>query len=110
MRFDAPRLQHLHQMRGVLLDIRRIAGYVGYREKFAQLADDAILVVHPVVADFLRDLRRRRRSGLLREHLRRKKREQQRNQDVPQESASSNIPVLTTKALEHFSNGISTAN
>src|SRR5260370_16454129 len=97
-------------MRGVFLDVRRIARHVGNRKKFAQLADDAVLVVHPVVADFLRNLRRRRRSGLLREHLRRKKRERQRNQDVSQGTASSNIPVLTTKALELFLKGISRVN
>ena len=65
--FDPACLQHLHQMRGILLNIWRVASDVGNRKEFAQLADDAVLVIHPVVADFLYDLRGRRRSRLLRE-------------------------------------------
>ncbi len=62
MRFDPPRLQHLDQVCRVLLYVLRVARDVRDGKEFAQLAHDAVLVVHPVVTHFLRDLRRRRRN------------------------------------------------
>ena len=62
MRFDPTRFEHLDQMRRILLDVRCVAGNVGDRQEFAQLADDAVLVVHPIVAHFLSNLCRHRRS------------------------------------------------
>src|SRR2546430_11395218 len=42
MRFDSPRLQHLHHMRRVLLDVRCVARNVRDGKEFAQFADDAV--------------------------------------------------------------------
>jgi len=43
-------------MSGVLLDVFGVAGDIGNGEEFGELADDAVFVVHAVVADFLSDL------------------------------------------------------
>ena len=42
-------------MSGIFLDVGGIAGDVGDGEKFGEFADDAIFVVHAIVADFLDD-------------------------------------------------------
>jgi len=42
-------------MRRVSLDVRRVAGDVGNRKKFAQLPDDAVFIGHAIVAHFPRD-------------------------------------------------------
>src|SRR5260370_1321015 len=54
------------QMRRVLLDVWRVARNVGDGKEFLQLAHDAVLVVYPVVAHFLRHFPRAWRSRLLR--------------------------------------------
>ncbi len=97
MRFDAPRLQHLHQMRRVFLDVRRVARNVGDRKKFAKFPDDAVFILHPVFAHCLRDLRRRRRSWLLRESRGRQKSNQQSNRNISQRFPPLALPVPNTR-------------
>ncbi len=70
MRLDSPRLQHFHQVRGILLNIFRIARQVRYRQKFRQLSNDAVFIVHTIVPHRLSNLRGRKRglrNRLLRE-------------------------------------------
>ena len=86
VRFDPPRLQHLRQVSGIFLDVRHVTRNVGDRKEFTQLSYDALLIVHPIFANFLRDLRRRRSSLLLRERLGGKNRNQQSDHDVSQSS------------------------
>ena len=55
MRFDAAGFEHFDEVSGIFLDVGGVAGDVGDGEKFGELADDAVFVVHAIVADFLGD-------------------------------------------------------
>src|SRR5260370_6629720 len=102
MCFDPPRLQHLDQMRRVLLDVWRVARNVGDRKEFLQLAHDAVLVVYPVVAHFLSDLRRRRRSRLLRGCGTRQQSKQGNDRSVSQSSSPRGSILWLTDIRERY--------
>ena len=62
MRFDAARFEHFDETRRVPLNIGRVGGHVRNGEKLREFADDAVLIVHTVVAHFEGNLSRRPRS------------------------------------------------
>ena len=103
MRFNPASFKHLDQMRRVFLDVGSVAGNIGDREEFAQLADNAVFVSHAIVAHFLRDLCRRRRRRLLRQRAARQKGHQQRDRYFFQKFAP---PIFTAASpLESPSTG-----
>ncbi len=64
MRFDAACFEHFLQAGGVFLDIRSVASDVGNSEKFAEFADNAVLVGEAVGANFFDDVFGRRKNPL----------------------------------------------
>ncbi len=79
VRFDPARFQHLHQMRCVLLNVRRVAGNIRNRKELSQFSNDAVLILHPVFPHCLRHLRRRWWSWFLRDRRVRQGGNQQRD-------------------------------